>query len=707
MPRLIAVVRRLPLTSGLVTVIILLAIVTRALWDPLAGRSLAASTTYGLPAFESGSWWTALTGALFVAQPLQYVPILVGLALFGGFAEWRLGTARAAVALLACHLVAVVGAALLLWLTRDHGYSWSTDLAGQRDGGASGAFLGAAAAATVTLSPPWRGRLRAALAAYVLLFVVHVGALADLEHVFAVGAGLLAGPVLIGRAPRLSWRPLTRRDFRLLACCFFVIAAFEGLLQPFASADGPLASTLSPEGRVANLDNRDFLAAVISAVVWFSLARSLYKGRRRAWRWSVALLVLVIIIQIVGALDMMVSGEPGLAYAAYAVLGDACGLAVLLVGRHAFRNPSPRRARRTVGHIIAPASDDEREAATALLQQEGTVNRLAWMTTWPENRWFVGAGHGYVAYRVHAGVAVGLCDPVAADEDDRAALLGSYADAVRAVGLVPCLFTVTGEAARHAKALGWQSLQVAEEAVIDLPRLAYTGKSWQDVRTALNQATKLGIGLRLGPLVEQPRGIQMQVKAISSEWVEDKGLPEMGFTLGGVDEAMDPHVQVGLAVDADSTVHGITSWMPIHDVGGGEPVGWTLDVMRRLPGGFRYSMEFLIASACIAFRDQGLQVVSLSGAPLARSAGTSDAVGLDRGTLDAFLDHLGGALEPYYGFRSLHAFKSKFQPRIDSLYLVFPEEADLPRIGIALSRAYLPDAGVGDLLALARSGRAG
>ena len=130
--------------------------------------------------------------------------------------------------------------------------------------------------------------------------------------------------------------------------------------------------------------------------------------------------------------------------------------------------------------------------------------------------------------------------------------------------------------------------------------------------------------------------------------------------------------------------------------------------MRRLPGGFRYSMEFLISSACLAFRDQGCEVVSLSGAPLARSTAAGDGGGLDRGTLDDFLDRLGGTLEPYYGFRSLHAFKAKFQPRIDPLYLVFPEEADLPRIGLALSRAYLPDAGVGDLCStLARSGRAG
>jgi lysylphosphatidylglycerol synthetase-like protein (DUF2156 family) len=114
-------------------------------------------------------------------------------------------------------------------------------------------------------------------------------------------------------------------------------------------------------------------------------------------------------------------------------------------------------------------------------------------------------------------------------------------------------------------------------------------------------------------------------------------------------------------------------------------------------------MEFLIASACRTFRDEGCTTVSLSGAPLARSAGAG--ADLDRGTLDAFLDRLGATLEPYYGFRSLHAFKAKFQPTSHPLYLVFPDEAALPRIGLALSRAYLPDAGLRDLVTLARPAR--
>jgi lysylphosphatidylglycerol synthetase-like protein (DUF2156 family) len=224
---------------------------------------------------------------------------------------------------------------------------------------------------------------------------------------------------------------------------------------------------------------------------------------------------------------------------------------------------------------------------------------------------------------------------------------------------------------------------VASEAVIDLSGLEFRGKDWQHVRSALNRAGKEGVTYREGRLAEMPRSIVAQVRAISEMWVSDKGLPEMGFTLGGVDEALDPHTTVGLAVDADDRVHGVTSWLPVYAPGGAVR-GWTLDVMRRLPDGFKPVTEFLIASACLSFRDAGAELVSLSGAPLAHG-GEVAADGLTR-----LLDALGEALEPVYGFRSLEAFKAKFSPREVPLHLVFRDEAALPRIGVALTEAYLP-----------------
>ena len=70
--------------------------------------------------------------------------------------------------------------------------------------------------------------------------------------------------------------------------------------------------------------------------------------------------------------------------------------------------------------------------------------------------------------------------------------------------------------------------------------------------------------------------------------------------------------------------------------------------------------------------------------------------------VEKFLDTLGATLEPVYGFRSLHNFKSKFQPRLSPMYMVFRDEADLPRIGIAITRAYLPTAGVRDMIAVVK-----
>jgi lysylphosphatidylglycerol synthetase-like protein (DUF2156 family) len=119
--------------------------------------------------------------------------------------------------------------------------------------------------------------------------------------------------------------------------------------------------------------------------------------------------------------------------------------------------------------------------------------------------------------------------------------------------------------------------------------------------------------------------------------------------------------------------------------------------MRRLPDGFRPVTEFLIASACLSFRDAGADLVSLSGAPLAHSGETeADALG-------RLLDTLGETLEPLYGFRSLEAFKLKFSPRQVPLFLVFRDEAALPRIGVALTDAYLPGTPLSDL---ARAGLA-
>jgi len=144
----------------------------------------------------------------------------------------------------------------------------------------------------------------------------------------------------------------------------------------------------------------------------------------------------------------------------------------------------------------------------------------------------------------------------------------------------------------------------------------------------------------------------------------------------------------------------MTSWLPVY-APGGEVRGWTLDLMRRRANSFRPVMEFLIASSALAFQEQGAEFISLSGAPLAHAGGsTAERGDGEQTSVEALLDLLGATLEPLYGFRSLHAFKTKFSPRYEPMYLAFRDEADLPRIGIAIVKAYLPGVRTGQLVRL-------
>jgi lysylphosphatidylglycerol synthetase-like protein (DUF2156 family) len=107
-------------------------------------------------------------------------------------------------------------------------------------------------------------------------------------------------------------------------------------------------------------------------------------------------------------------------------------------------------------------------------------------------------------------------------------------------------------------------------------------------------------------------------------------------------------------------------------------------------------MEFLIASMALQAREEGIEFLSLSVAPLAMSSE-------GEGELPRALETLARLLEPAYGFRSLAAFKEKFQPALRPVVLAFPDPLALPGIGIALARAYLPDMSLPDVARLAGS----
>ena len=329
------------------------------------------------------------------------------------------------------------------------------------------------------------------------------------------------------------------------------------------------------------------------------------------------------------------------------------------------------------------STDDDKAKARVILERHGTT-ALSYLTTWDGNSyWFSADSKSFVAYRVEGGVAITTGDPVGPLED-----LGrtteEFVSFCNAENWTPCLYSTTDAVKEVTDGFGWPNLQVAEETMLPLGKLAFTGRKFQDIRTSISRAGKGGIAAEWINYHDAPLSIRDQIQTISEEWVSDKALPEMGFTLGGLDELDDPAVRCLIAIDRDRTIHGITSWMPCYR--DGVEVGWTLDFMRRRSEGFKGVMEFLIGTAALDLQKEGAEFVSLSGAPLAQANPGEEQTGVQK-----LLEVVGRTMEPVYGFRSLLKFKAKFQPVYQPMYMCYPETAVLPRIGLGISHAYLPN----------------
>lgn len=670
------VLSRVPATWLLIGVLLGAGLITGGLWRPIAGHPLYEHLAYGLPSFEKGRWWTPLSGTFLLDTPIAYPIIILG---FWGMAylEWKRGTRVALAYFFGGQLFAILGAAFLLWsaVTLAPDWAWAAKEAASVDVGPSGGLFACIAAAITVMPSPWRLRGWLVVLAFVIVNMMFWGSIDDLEHLLAV---LLVLVIDRSLRPQRS----TVREQRLIVFIGTLMLGALTIVTQIVPTYGPFGATVVDEA------DASWVSTAISAIVILLVANGLRRGRRWAWVISVIvaslnIFVALLLLAAIGVLgweevtDTTNDGSVGLVLATALVW--AIYLAYLLLVRGAFR-ARPRHPLGTTGAAGAAAQPGVDEVK-ALIRSAGG-GTLSWMATWDGND-YLRTSTGIVPYQRHTGVAIALADPLG-PESGRAQSVVDFVDAAQHAGLVPAFFSAS-EATRDALPEGWRSLVVADDSIVDLEGLQFTGKRWNNVRTALNKAGREEMAFRLTRFKDEPWGVQAQIRAISEMWVGDKGLPEMGFTLGSLTEAADPEVRLALALSPAGDVDGFLSWLPVYG-GDGRIDGWTLDLMRRREGGFGSVMEFLIGSSAKQFSDEGARLMSLSGAPLAHDYPE------DAGVIAVLADRLGDTLEPVYGFASLHRFKEKFNPRYETMYLLYRDEADIARIAAALTRAFLPDA---------------
>ena len=271
-----------------------------------------------------------------------------------------------------------------------------------------------------------------------------------------------------------------------------------------------------------------------------------------------------------------------------------------------------------LGSFLVPAYGTETaatERARELLRR-GQGSPLEWMTTWRGNlHWFAADGQSYVAYRVIGGVALTTGDPVGPRDRLHDTVVG-FAEFAAGNGWTPCFYSVS------SAVQGGRRRARLERAA------GRRGDPARPSRARLHRQEVPGHPHRTEPREEVRRrsGVAaVRVGAARDHRPDHRDLRGVGRRQGPAGDGVHPRRARGGRRSGGAPAGGDRrrSHRARRDlVAAGlrqrPGDGWTLDFMRRRSDGFRPAMEFLIASAATSLKEEGVSVLSLSGAPLAK-----------------------------------------------------------------------------------------
>jgi lysylphosphatidylglycerol synthetase-like protein (DUF2156 family)/membrane protein DedA with SNARE-associated domain len=289
-----------------------------------------------------------------------------------------------------------------------------------------------------------------------------------------------------------------------------------------------------------------------------------------------------------------------------------------------------------------------------------------------KHHFLASGGKALIAYAKRGSVALACGDPLAAEEDFESAV-GEYLVHCRKNSWIPCIYEAAEEHLPEYHRLGLRSLKLAEEALIDLKEFSLAGNKRAGLRAMVNKMAKTAmIVQRYDPGGVRDPVIDEQLESISEEWLAEKRLPEMGFTLGrfSLESLQGIPVFIGTM---DGAVKAFCTWLPYRN---GQAV--VLDLMRKRKDAISGTMDFLLAHSLLQLKAAGIAEASLSNAPLAN-------VGDLHGALDRGVSLLFENMNSLYGYKNLFQFKKKFYPRWEGRYLIYPAGTDLPRVAYALT----------------------
>ena len=330
----------------------------------------------------------------------------------------------------------------------------------------------------------------------------------------------------------------------------------------------------------------------------------------------------------------------------------------------------------TVVARAQPAIGDRR-TVEELLDRWATI-ALAWFFLSDDKNWWFAADRSAVlAYKVVGSTAVVLGEPIGSPEGCHTAT-SSFLEFCDGNGWTVGFHQATEQGRVALGRCGLRSLKIGECAVLPVTGFDLSGHERKALRSALRRIERTGYRV-----VDVPHPIDAStmasLRSVSDAWLSSGGHRERTFTLGRFDPEYLQSTVVLALVDGDGGIVAFVNMLPPYR----STVG-NFDLMRRLPDAPNGAMDALFVAMIDRCRAQGLLGLDLGLAPFANVDDSS----LAGRTLHVVYERGSTA----FNFEGLRAYKQKWDPVWESRYICYENEADLPKLAAAITRAgELPD----------------
>jgi lysyl-tRNA synthetase class 2 len=504
----------------------------------------------------------------------------------------------------------------------------------------------------LTPNAHWRG--------HVLLQVEPVGVM-HVFHALAVPASvaLLVGAFYLRRRRRLAWQLM----FGLL-CALVVLNVAKGLDVEEAA-----------------------LTAVGAGLLWWGRDQFNVRGdpvRLRSAAWRVPLLAVATLGFAVAAVAIARphAGPSAWVTEAFALLSWQPGtpgmrdemrhlpLAIGLLGVAAF-GAAAWLVFRPLAAPRALPDPEVRHAVGELVRRHGHDTLAFFKLRGDQHYLFNDDGSAFLGYQVESGVMLCAGDPVGPPESI-GPLLRQAATFAQEHGLRLGAIAVSAGTAPAFEELGLRRLYLGDEAIVETARFSLEGRAIRKVRQSVNRIEKAGYSFAIELLPDLDAETLAELERVSSAW--RAGADERGFAmalerLGG---SQQHDTLVALTRDADGQVRGFLHFVPSYG-----RAAVSLSFMRRDPETPNGLTEFLVARSLEAFRERGVEEVSLNFAAFARLLTEPENL----------LERIAGRVlkwaDAWFQIESLYRFNAKFDPRWEPRYVLYEGRLGLARTGVA------------------------